>query len=222
MVRISKFGNLITLLPLLLTLETLSCSSLQGASPAEPIATDVTTASASMTPQEGSGLVAKNNAPGKKAESKQLKSSEPGKVQLGFQEEFARQLAKAGPKAEGWALFSDGPMGHNGQRWVIKSRLGNKDQFKFCLIDQGQEKCKELEISREQFMNSKPAFDAAEKLGHLTPAAFDGVNYEYIHAFSGNPHTKRVVFISSHEPFPPAYENIIKALALEPQKPKKP
>lgn len=222
MARIRKLTKFIPFLSLLMTLETLSCSSLQGASPAEPIATDVTTASAGMASPKSGGLVSKNDATGKKAELKQLKSSEPGKVQVSFQEEFARQLAKAGPKAEGWALFSDGPMGHNGQRWIIKSRLGNKDQFKFCLIDQGQDKCKESEISRTQFMNSKPAFDAAEKLEHLAPVAFDGVNYEYLHAFSGNPHTKRVVFISSHEPFPPAYENIIKALALEPQKPKKP
>lgn len=222
MARIRKLTTLMTLLPLLMTLETLSCSSLQGASPVEPVATVVTAASSDMTHQKAAGLIAKKDAAGKKAEPKQLKSSDPGKVQLGFQEEFARQLAKAGPKAEGWALFSDGPMGHNGQRWIIKSRLGNKDQFKFCLIDQGQDKCKESEISRTQFMSSKPAFDAAEKLDHLTPAAFDGVNYEYIHAFSGNPHTKRIVFISSHEPFPAAYENIIKALALEPQKPKKP
>lgn len=222
MTRICKLTNFMTFLPLLVTLETLSCSSLHGASPAEPVATDVSTAAPVMASQNAPGLIAKNNAPAKKAEPKQLKSSEPGKVQLSFQEEFARQLAKSGPKSEGWALFSDGPMGHNGQRWIIKSRLGNKDQYKFCLIDQGQDKCKELEISRTQFMSSKPAFDAAEKLEHLAPVAFDGVTYEYIHAFSGNPHTKRVVFVSSHEPFPAAYENIIKALALEPQKPKKP
>jgi hypothetical protein len=222
MARIRKLTKFIPFLSFLMILETLSCSSLQGASPAEPVATDVTTASTDMATKKSSELIAKKDAPGKKVEPKQLKSSEPGKVQLGFQEEFARQLAKAGPKAEGWALFSDGPMGHNGQRWIIKSRLGNKDQYKFCFIDQGQDKCKESELSRTQFMSSKPAFDAAAKLEHLTPAAFDGVNYEYIHAFSGNPHTKRVVFISSHEPFPPAYENIIKALALEPKKPKKP
>lgn len=195
-------------LSLLVTLETISCASLQQAQAGEP-------------------LLAKNNnqsavkeAPLTNAPPATPKAEEPEKVQLTFQEEFARQLAKAGPKAEGWALFSDSPMTHNGQRWIIKSRLGKKDVYKFCLISPGRNACAESDLSRARFLKIEPALKAADQLNHLIPVSFDALTYEYLHAISGNPQTKRVVFKTGMSPFPAEYQNIIKAFNVETPKQK--
>jgi hypothetical protein len=102
-------------------------------------------------------------------------------------------------------------MMHNGQRWIIKSRVGKTDVFKFCHIEQGLNSCKESSLTRDAFTKIQPAFTAADKLQHILPVAFDALTFEYLHAQRGNPQTKRVVFMTSYNPFPEAYQNLIKA-----------
>jgi len=197
---VKKFLAKSASLSLVLTIETISCSSVQGASPGEPVKSN-------QPPVAEQAKTGATNAAGN--------TTEPVKVQLEFQEEFARQLAKAGPRAEGWALFSESPMMHNGQRWIIKSRVGKKDVFKFCMIAQGQNSCTESILTRESFAKIQPVFAAADKLEHILPVVFDALTFEYLHAQRSNPQTKRVVFMTSHKPFPEAYQNLIKAFNIE-------
>lgn len=138
-------------------------------------------------------------------------SADPAKIQEEFQKEFARELAAAGPKAEGWALFSEAGMSYPGQRWIIRSNSQTKEVFSFCAIKQTEKKCSKKSISKKQFDHVAQTFAKADKLPHLLPTAFDGVNFEYLHARKGVPATIRVVFISSANPFPPEYEAIITA-----------
>jgi hypothetical protein len=197
--RVKKIFAKSAPLSLLLALETISCSSVQGASPSDPVKPTMVATTEQSKPAPTPAANAAGNA------------AEPVKVQSEFQEEFARQLAKAGPKAEGWALFSESPMMHNGQRWIIKSRVGRKDVFKFCHIEQGLNSCKESSLTRDAFAKIQPTFTAADKLQHILPVVFDALTFEYLHAQRGNPQTKRVVFMTSHKPFPEAYQNLIKA-----------
>ena len=203
---VKKFLAKSASLSLLLTLETISCSSVHGASPSDPVKSNQPMVAEQAKPGTTSAVSATSN------------SAEPVKVQLEFQEEFARQLAKAGPKAEGWALFSESPMMHNGQRWIIKSRIGKKDVFKFCLIAQGQNSCSESTLTRDVFAKIQPTLTAADKLQHILPVVFDALTFEYLHAQRGNPQTKRVVFMTSHKPFPEAYQNLIKAFNVDGKK----
>jgi hypothetical protein len=143
---------------------------------------------------------------------------EPAKVQLAFQEEFARQLANAGPKAEGWALFSESPMSHHGQRWIIKTPGEKADSFKYCLIEQGQKSCSHVDLSPSDFAKIEPVLSAGDKLDHIIPVVFDTVTFEYLHAFAGDPQTKRVVFMRSYNPFPKPYESLIEAFDIKPNK----
>lgn len=196
---VKKFLAKSASLSLLLALETISCSSVQGAAPSDPVIAKKAVTGDQAKPAAGVNTVTSGAG------------VEPEKVQLEFQEEFARQLAKAGPKAEGWALFSESPMMHNGQRWIIKSRVGRKDVFKFCHIEQGLNSCKESSLTRDAFAKIQPTFTAADKLQHILPVVFDALTFEYLHAQRGNPQTKRVVFMTSHKPFPEAYQNLIKA-----------
>ena len=202
---VQKFSLKAVSLSLLLTLETLSCSSVQGAPPTDPVKPKTSNTA-------GRQLMAAETV------VNGANSTEPAKVQLAFQEEFARQLAKAGPKAEGWALFSESSMSHNGQRWIIKSKSGKKEIIKHCLIEQGQNACVESSLTRASFTKIEPSLRAADKLQHILPVVFDGLRFEYLHAVRGNPQTKRVVFVSSHKPFPEAYQNLIKAFSLETSK----
>lgn len=206
MLSFEKLYTHLAAISLIMTLETISCSSVHGASATEPVK------SQRSNPTEPS-----KQTPGQ-ARSSTASIAEPAKVQISFQEEFARQLAKAGPKAEGWALFSESSMNHNGQRWIIRSRAGKKERFKYCFIDQGQKTCSESDLSRDFFVKIQPVFKAADKLTHILPNVLGGLAFEYLHAFSGNPQTKRVVFITSHKPFPEDYQKLIEAFNLDSSK----
>jgi hypothetical protein len=138
-------------------------------------------------------------------------NNEPQKIQEAFQAEFIRQLSKAGSKAEGWALFSDSGMGHNGQRWMIKSQTSKKISVIFCLIKQGETACKSKPIATAQFQKILPHLTTGDGLPHILPPSFDGINFEYLHVKNASPDTHRVVFKSSATVFPEAYENLIKA-----------
>lgn len=203
MLSFEKLYTRLAAISFFMTLEAISCSSVQGASAMEPIKSQqITKTEPAKVPAGSQGKAASNSA-------------EPAKVQINFQEEFARQLAKAGPKAEGWALFSSSPMNHNGQRWIIRSRVGKKERFKYCFIDQGEKTCSESDLSRDLFMKIQPALKAADKLSHILPNVLDGLAFEYLHAFSGNPQTKRVVFITSHKAFPEDYQKLIEAFNID-------
>jgi len=200
-----KAKKRVILFTALLAMEHLSCSSVQGASSSDP-----TSVKNQQMPAEKSSQTPSS-----------ANTSEPAKIQAIAQEEFARQLAKAGPKAEGWALFSDSPMSHNGQRWIIRSRSGKNEEIRYCVIEQGAKSCTDSLLTRQQFIKIQRTLNTADELSHILPKVFDGVSYEYLHAHSGNPQTKRVVFISSMKPFPAAYTNLIKAFEISapPQKP---
>ena len=145
------------------------------------------------------------------ATSKKDDAATPAKIQQEFQNEFARQLAAAGKNAEGWALFSDSPMGHNGQRWIIRSSDTKKAGINHCFIKQGESACKITKLSAKELEQILPALKTGDKLTHIIPTAFDALSFEFLHARQANPETKRVVFISSDKPFPEDYENLIKA-----------
>lgn len=138
-------------------------------------------------------------------------TSDPAKVQEEFQKEFARELAAAGPKAEGWALFSESGMSFPGQRWIIRTNDAKNDQINLCTIVQGEKTCTRKTITKKQFDSVSATFTKADKLSHLLPTVFDGINFEYLHARAGVPLTNRVVFITSATPFPPDYEAIVMA-----------
>ena len=136
---------------------------------------------------------------------------DPPKIQPAFQSLFARQVAAAGPKAEGWALFSNSSMGHNGQRWIIRSHAPKNEVITYCLIKYGETACKSSNLTAKEFETKEPTLKAADKLDHIIPVSFDGVEFEYLHGTSGKPNkTKRVVFISGNKPFPAAYEDLVK------------
>ena len=176
---------------LTITAEVFSCTTVQGAS------SDIANGKSQSSKKS---LRSANDAP-----------SEPAKVQLSFQEEFARQLAKAGPKSEGWALFSDSPMTHDGQRWIIRTNDPKNDEITFCLITQGEKSCKLSKMTKKQFEKIEPSLRAGDKLNHILTPSFDALSYEFLHAYNSNPLTKRVVFISGINPFPEAYNALIKA-----------
>jgi hypothetical protein len=135
----------------------------------------------------------------------------PPKIQLEFQNEFARQLVKAGDKAEGWALFSDSGMGHNGQRWIIRTNDPKNNAVTLCVIKQGDSTCKISKISSKQFTKIGGALKKADQLEHIIPAVFDGITFEYLHATSSVPMIKRLVFLTNAKPLPPEYESLIQA-----------
>ena len=163
----------------------------------------VACANASCTTAQGAATPASNTSP------KAMR--EPPKIQTAFQSEFARQVAAAGTSAEGWALFSDSSMGHNGQRWIIRSHASKNEVITYCVIKQGETSCNTKNLTLKEFAAKEPALKAADTLDHLLPVSFDGVEFEYLHGTSGKPKsTKRVVFISSSKPFPAAYDDLIK------------
>jgi hypothetical protein len=168
----------------------------------------VTAQSAPDNPNQGKKP---RNTPAQAKPAAAVTSNEPAKIQEEFQNEFARQLAKAGPKSEGWALFSDSSMGHNGQRWYIKSNEPKNDVVTFCLLKQGETKCKNRVIPAKRFQEMTASLKQGDTLGHLLPTVFDGISFEYLHASNSVPAVKRVVFKTSATPFPEAYENLIKA-----------
>ncbi len=135
----------------------------------------------------------------------------PPKVQEGFQKDFAREVAAAGPKAEGWALFSDGGMSYPGQRWLIRTNSAKKDSLTLCVIMQSEKTCTRKAITKKQFDAVAQTFTQADKLAHILPTSFDGMNFEYLHAKTGVPTTNRVVFLTSATPFPTEYEAIVLA-----------
>jgi hypothetical protein len=137
----------------------------------------------------------------------QTDAADPDRIQEHFQREFARELAAAGPKAEGWALFSEGGMSYPGQRWLI--RPSPDKPMSLCIIRQTDKTCTRKSVTKEQFAKAVPVFKKADQLTHLLPVSFDGVNFEYLHARSGVPLTNRVVFITSANPFPADYEAIV-------------
>jgi len=103
-------------------------------------------------------------------------------------------------------------MAHNGQRWFIRSHAPKNEVFTFCLIKQGETVCKSRNLTAKEFAAKEPALNAGDKLDHIIPVSFDGVEFEYLHGTSGKPKvTKRVVFVTSAKPFPAAYEDLIKA-----------
>ncbi len=179
------------------TLGIFSCVSADGASPAK------------TSPDNLSSITAKtgNNGPKKEV---------PPKIQEDFQNEFARQVVKAGPNSEGWALFSSSSMEDNGQRWIIRSHKPKDEIISFCFIKQGTTKCdtstpaKRL-MTLKEFSKIEAALKAANSLEHILPKVFDGTTYEYLHALNSTPDTVRVVFKTSNTPFPAAYETLIKA-----------
>ncbi len=135
----------------------------------------------------------------------------PPKIQTEFQNEFARQLVKAGDKAEGWALFSDSGMGHNGQRWIIRNHETKNPSITLCVIKQGDDSCKLSKLSAKQFAKIEGTLKTGDRLESIIPTVFDGISFEYLHATSSVPVIKRVVFITSAKPLPEAYELLIKA-----------
>ncbi len=148
--------------------------------------------------------------------SQAKKNAAPPKIQEEFQNEFARQVIAAGPNSEGWALFSDSSMEHNGQRWIIRSHNPKKDSISFCFIKQGTTKCDtstpaSTTMTMPEFSKIEPALKAADSLEHILPVAFDATTYEYLHSHNSTPETIRVVFITSNKPFPAAYETLISA-----------
>ena len=138
-------------------------------------------------------------------------ADEPAKIQAEFQSEFARELAASGPNSEGWALFSDSSMGHNGQKWIIRTNDKKSDTVKLCVIAQQDSKCVHSDVTKEKFDKVSPMLQAGDKLSHVLPTSFDGTSFEYLHAKNSTPNTIRVVFIRSAKPFPAEYENLIKA-----------
>ena len=103
-------------------------------------------------------------------------------------------------------------MAHNGQRWFIRSHAPKNEVITFCLIKQGETACKLSNLTAKEFAAKEAALKAADKLDHIIPVSFDGVEFEYLHGTSGKPaKTKRVVFITGNKPFPAAYEDLIKA-----------
>jgi hypothetical protein len=144
------------------------------------------------------------------------KKASPPKIQEDFQNEFARQLVKAGPNSEGWALFSSSSMEDNGQRWIIRSHQPKNEVISFCFIKQGTTTCDsstpaKTVMTRKEFSKIEGALKAGNSLEHILPKVFDGTTYEYLHAINSTPDTVRVVFITSNTPFPAAYETLIKA-----------
>jgi hypothetical protein len=137
--------------------------------------------------------------------------SVPRKIQPEFQNEFARQLVQAGDKAEGWALFSDSGMGHNGQRWIIQTNDPKNNSASLCVIKQGETACQSSKISPKQFAKITPTLKKADTLDHILPNVFDGISFEYLHATNSVPVVKRVVFMTSSKPLPEAYENLVRA-----------
>jgi hypothetical protein len=135
----------------------------------------------------------------------------PPKIQQEFQNEFARQLVKAGEKAEGWALFSDSTMGHNGQHWIIRTNDPKNNTINLCAIKQGDTTCQNTAINAKQFAKIQGFLKTADGLKHILPTVFDGISFEYLHATSSVPELKRVVFLTSAKPFPSAYEDLINA-----------
>lgn len=178
------------------SLAVLSCISANGAS-------------VTSSPDKPAAIPAKKdgNAPKKVA---------PPKIQEDFQNEFARQVVKAGPNSEGWALFSSSSMEDNGQRWIIRSHQPKNEIIAYCFIKQGSTKCDsstpaKTVMTLKEFSKIEGALKAGNSLEHILPKVFDGTTYEYLHALNSTPDTVRVVFITSNTPFPAAYETLIKA-----------
>jgi hypothetical protein len=198
----------------LLMLSLVTASSLGSCVSSSPAEAETVRTSAAKKPTaaEQSKL---NSAAAADSKSAALKpgtdSADPAKIQPEFQNEFARQLAAAGPKAEGWALFSEAGMSFPGQRWIIRTNTPGKDAISLCEIKQTQKSCTKRSITKKQFDRFTSTFAQADKLSHLLPTSFDGINFEYLHARTGVPTPVRVVFISSATPFPPEYEAIVTA-----------
>lgn len=106
------------------------------------------------------------------SENTKPKTQEP-LIQQKFQELYSQKLASSPKGSQGWAMFSDSPMGHWPQFWIIEDSVTTEAQA--CRIKQGQTECEVKALSSKSWgsHDCRKFLSGLTSLADIQPAAFD-------------------------------------------------
>lgn len=153
----------------------------------------------------------KSKQSAKSQSSIQAAPSSQARVQGIWQARFEMALQEAGTGAEGWALFSDSPMGHTGQQMVIRHTDG---ELKLCYASQAENDCTYQSLSADKWQPLFKVTTTSDGLGDRPLQTFDTLNLEYVH-LKNNRDTivpvARVFFMADVKPLPNDYNLLLNA-----------
>jgi hypothetical protein len=136
-------------------------------------------------------------------------------IQPAWQNKFEQALIKLGAGAEGFALFSDSGMGHNGQQMVIAKAGRSEPQV--CLAPQAKDDCT---FTKRDVKSVGPVFvlaDQSDKLTDLSSKSFDGISQQYVHLRVGKDSSlerlAQVNFTIDSQKLPESYERLFKTFS---------